>query len=105
MHPTASAVPSASEPDRAAMSDQGAGWVLEIDGAKCDGHGICVLRCPELVSLDEWGFATVSSAAIDDRATARRAKLAVAACPEQALRLEPQGRGRHAAPPASCCAP
>jgi ferredoxin len=67
-----------------------ASHVLELDGAVCDGHGICVLCCPERVSLDEWGFAVVDGTPIRDPATRRRAHRAVRACPAGALRLEPR---------------
>jgi ferredoxin len=46
-----------------------------------------MLRCPSLINLDEWGFATVSGASITDDGILQRARLAVAACPEHALRL------------------
>jgi len=62
-------------------------WSLEIDAARCDGHGICLLRFPEGISLDEWGFATVRDGRIDDAVSLRRARRVVAACPEGALRL------------------
>jgi len=70
--------------------------VLELDGAACDGHGICLLCCPERVSLDEWGFAVVDRTPIRDRATLRRAERAVRACPTGALRLEPRAPARGA---------
>lgn len=62
-------------------------FVLELDGAACDGHGICLLCCPDRVSLDEWGFAVVDREPIRDLATLRRAQRAVRACPAGALRL------------------
>jgi ferredoxin len=60
---------------------------LVANGSKCDGHGICVLRSPDLLTLDAWGFVGVDS---DEPLTGRdlrRAKSAVAACPERALSL------------------
>ena len=62
-------------------------WKLVVDGTRCDGHGICVLHCPDLVTLDEWGYAGVERAVIDSHALMRRARRAVAACPERALAL------------------
>jgi ferredoxin len=70
-------------------------WVLALDGTRCDGHGICALHCPDLVTLDEWGYAGVERSVIDSRALMRRARRAVAACPERALSLRLAG-GRHA---------
>ncbi len=64
-------------------------WKLVIDGTVCDGHGICVLHCPDLVTLDEWGYAGVEKDLIGTAAQLRRARRAVAACPERALALRP----------------
>ena len=72
-------------------------WTLALDGTRCDGHGICALHCPDLVTLDEWGYAGVERSVIESRALMRRARRAVAACPERALSLRPAG-GRQAAP-------
>jgi ferredoxin len=58
---------------------------LVLDAARCDGHGICVLRCPELITLDEWGYAGVDSGAVPDARVLRRARRAAAACPARAL--------------------
>jgi ferredoxin len=58
---------------------------LVADAAKCDGHGICVLRCPDLLTLDAWGFVGIDT---DEPLTGRdlrRARSAAAACPERAL--------------------
>ena len=72
------------------MSDDGTErWKLVIDGTVCDGHGICVLHCPDLVTLDEWGYAGVEKDLIGTAAQLRRARRAVAACPERALALRP----------------
>ncbi|HZV25076.1 MAG TPA: ferredoxin [Acidothermaceae bacterium] len=54
----------------------------------CDGHGICVLRAPELLTLDAWGFVGVEAAQMLSGRDLRRAASAVAACPERALSLE-----------------
>jgi ferredoxin len=64
-------------------------WKLVVDGTLCDGHGICVLHCPDLVTLDEWGYAGVEKDLIDTAGLMRRARRAVAACPEKALALRP----------------
>jgi ferredoxin len=60
---------------------------LVLDETKCDGHGICTLRCPELISIDEWGYAVVSSEPIVRRRTLTHATRAMRACPESALTL------------------
>ena len=69
------------------MMDTRTAWHLQVDAAKCDGHGICALCCPERVGLDEWGYALVSNDPITDHRTLARAARASAACPERALVL------------------
>lgn len=56
-----------------------------VDATKCDGHGICVLRCPQALSLDAWGYVGVESTEPLTGAVLRRAQSAAAACPEGAL--------------------
>jgi ferredoxin len=62
---------------------------LVLDAARCDGHGICALRCPDRVSLDQWGYATVDPAPVEPGRMTRRALNVVAACPKGALHLAP----------------
>jgi ferredoxin len=63
------------------------GFVLHLDGARCDGHGICVLRFPQRISLDEWGYAVIDARPIAAGLDLDRARRAVRACPEGALEL------------------
>jgi len=74
---------------------------LAIDAARCDGHGICALRCPELVSLDQWGFARVEGKTVTGRGAVRRARRAVASCPARALSVleDPIASGNATAAP------
>lgn len=69
-------------------------FTLRVDPIACDGHGLCAELFPERISLDDWGFPIVDSAAVPAslEAVARRA---VAECPTCALSLE---RDRSAAP-------
>lgn len=62
-------------------------WYLELDSSICDGHGICALCCSERIGLDEWGYAVVNSEPIVDARVLKRARRAIAACPEGALSL------------------
>ncbi len=71
------------------MSEPDGRLALQLDATRCDGHGICALRCPELVSLDQWGYAAVPDGAIATPRTLRRARRAAAACPAGALRVAP----------------
>jgi ferredoxin len=60
---------------------------LVANPALCDGHGICVLRAPDLLTLDAWGFVGVETAEALSGRDLRRARGAAAACPERALSL------------------
>lgn len=60
---------------------------LALDGTRCDGHGICALRCPERIALDQWGYAVVADDPIVEPRTLARARRAAAACPAGALAL------------------
>jgi ferredoxin len=62
-------------------------WRLVLDGTRCDGHGICTLRCPELITLDGHGYAGVVPGEVPSRRALRRARRAVAGCPGRALAL------------------
>jgi len=61
--------------------------VVRLDGAKCDGHGICMLRFPQRISLDEWGYAVLDPRPLEREEDIARAKRAVRACPVGALEL------------------
>lgn len=61
---------------------------MAVDPVRCDGHGICALFFGERIDLDEWGFAAVDRAPFLDPHQLRRARRAIAACPEQALSLQ-----------------
>lgn len=60
---------------------------ITIDPIKCQGYGTCVDYCPELLELDEWGFAGV----LDDGEVPERleehARAAARLCPEKAVVL------------------
>jgi ferredoxin len=73
---------------------------LVLDAARCDGHGICALRCPDRVSLDQWGYAAVDPTPLEGRRMNRRARNVVAACPNGALTIAPV-TARGAAMPAT----
>ncbi|MFD5856871.1 ferredoxin [Streptomyces chartreusis] len=59
---------------------------LLLDSTRCQGYGLCQEPAPELIDLDEWGYAQlrVTEVAPGDR---EAAEAAVAACPNSALRL------------------
>ncbi|HWJ10854.1 MAG TPA: ferredoxin [Nocardioides sp.] len=61
---------------------------LYVDFERCTGHGRCYSESPDLLTYDEEGFVSVRHEPIvlveGDRVAAERA---VAACPEQAMRI------------------
>lgn len=64
---------------------------LEIDWARCRGHGHCAELLPELIGRDSWGYPVLdqgSQTAVPD-ALWETAQRAVSWCPNLALRLRP----------------
>ena len=74
---------------------------LVVDGSKCDAHGICALVLPEMISLDTWGFATITSEPLVEASLIARARRVVRACPAGALTLvgDPRAKSSHADTP------
>ena len=64
---------------------------LVVNGDKCQGHNRCHVLLPELITVDELGFATVKGDGTVPAALAEKARLAVRNCPEFALRLTSSG--------------
>jgi ferredoxin len=70
---------------------------IKLDRTVCDGFGVCALRAPELVTLDEWGYAAL----VDRTGTVpaeqeQQVTSAISGCPVHAItRLDgaPQARG------------
>lgn len=67
---------------------QGARFRLHLDATRCDGHGVCVLVCPDLVRLDPWGYASLIEEESGSRRVERRARRAAAMCPARALQVD-----------------
>jgi len=58
---------------------------IEVDGNRCQGHGVCHLSAPELYFLrDEDGSAYVEHDTYPDE-TEPQARLGEASCPERAI--------------------
>lgn len=55
-----------------------------IDPERCQGHGKCMLDCPEVFDCDEDGYAVITVSAVGEelRVAVDRA---VAGCPERAI--------------------
>jgi NADH:ubiquinone oxidoreductase subunit F (NADH-binding)/ferredoxin len=59
---------------------------LSVDWTRCDGHGLCAVVAPELITLDANGFPSFPDAPVPSWLEAQ-ARKAVSMCPELALRL------------------
>lgn len=60
---------------------------VEIDAARCQGHGRCVVLAPELFVLDALGDALVVGDGTVPPDLQAKATLAKANCPEYAIRF------------------
>lgn len=60
---------------------------VRVDGERCQGHNRCCAVAPELFETDELGNARVKGDGTVPAALEAKAKLAVANCPEHAVRL------------------
>ncbi|MFF7181243.1 ferredoxin [Streptomyces sp. NPDC008121] len=60
---------------------------LLLDSTRCQGYGLCQEHAPELVELDEWGYARVLAVAVPPDAE-DAARACAESCPNSALRLE-----------------
>lgn len=58
---------------------------IGIDSIKCDAYGACADICPDLIELDEWGYAGLRNSPEVPPEQERQARLAIAACPEEAI--------------------
>ena len=61
---------------------------LVVDGEKCQGHNRCRLLAPELIDVDDHGFAHAKGDGAVPPEQLPKAQLAVRNCPEFALQLE-----------------
>ena len=65
---------------------------LVVDDEKCQGHNRCRLLAPDLIEIDDLGFAHAKGDGSVPPEQADKARLAVKNCPEFALRLETDDR-------------
>ena len=61
---------------------------LVVEAEKCQGHNRCQRLIPELIEIDDLGFAHAKADGRVPAELAEKARLAVRNCPEYALRLE-----------------
>ena len=69
------------------MNESALNWRLHVDAERCQGHNRCYLLLPELIRLDDHGFASVLDNGVVPPDLIDKARLAVRNCPEFALRL------------------
>ncbi|MFD8638581.1 ferredoxin [Streptomyces sp. NPDC059533] len=60
---------------------------LLLDSTLCQGYGLCQEPAPELIELDEWGYAQVIAIAVPPGGE-EAARACAASCPNSALRVE-----------------
>lgn len=60
---------------------------VRVDAERCQGHNRCCSIAPELFEADEFGNALVKGDGRVEPGLEAKAKLAVANCPEHAVRL------------------
>lgn len=58
-----------------------------VDRIRCSGHGICAQTLPGAVTLDEWGYPTLTPSGTREPVTRAEADVAIALCPARALSL------------------
>lgn len=59
---------------------------VHVDMTRCQGHGQCVLTCPEVFSADEQGFVVVKDPEVP-AALAEKVERASLRCPERAIHV------------------
>ena len=60
---------------------------VEVDHARCQGHGRCHVLAPELFDLDDLGFSEVRGGGAVAEGMKDRARSAVDNCPEYAIAI------------------
>ncbi|AWI27377.1 MULTISPECIES: ferredoxin [Streptomyces] len=60
---------------------------LLLDSTRCQGYGLCREHAPQLIELDEWGYASVIAADVPPSCE-DAARACADSCPNSALRLE-----------------
>jgi ferredoxin len=60
---------------------------LRLNPIACEAHGMCAELLPERITLDEWGYPLIDSAALPQELV-EHARRAAQACPTFALLLE-----------------
>jgi NADH:ubiquinone oxidoreductase subunit F (NADH-binding)/ferredoxin len=70
-----------------ALPDPGGSATLEVDWARCEGHGLCAALAPELITLGPHGYPVIGTTPVAPWLE-HGARRAVSQCPALALRLD-----------------
>jgi ferredoxin len=73
-------------PSPEGQASAGRGSRIEVDRKRCEGHGLCVRKAPELLRHDENGELVIDAHELGGGAL-EAARAAVRVCPVAALRL------------------
>ncbi|MGP3683393.1 ferredoxin [Streptomyces sp. IBSNAI002] len=60
---------------------------LLLDSTRCQGYGLCQEPAPDLVALDEWGYAQILAVVVPPGGE-DAARACADSCPNSALRVE-----------------
>ena len=60
---------------------------IRVNAAKCNGYTLCNEIAPEIIKLDEWGFAYVENPEVPEDQVGL-VRQAIQACPEGAIVVE-----------------
>ncbi|WP_433472256.1 ferredoxin [Spirillospora sp. CA-142024] len=66
---------------------------VTVDPTRCQGHALCVMNAPGVFDLDDEGHAGVLTDPVPER-LGKAAREAEGGCPERAITIEQQPRGR-----------
>ncbi len=61
---------------------------LELDQTACQGYGLCQQVAPDLLDLDDWGYAGLLGDGSVPSEQHSRAEKAAAVCPVAALKVQ-----------------
>lgn len=59
--------------------------IVVIDPDRCQGHGNCLVECPDVFESDDNGYAAVRLSTSDDQAVIAKIRRAASHCPESAI--------------------
>ena len=61
---------------------------LVLDSTACQGYGLCQQAAPDLVDLDDWGYAGLAGDGSVPGSLGDHARAAVEVCPAKALKVQ-----------------